>query len=105
MKFYNKTSGPLMVSMSSGASIFAPPKAWFSVPDNEGISANLVDFISKGYIIAQQVEAPPVVKPAAVSIPLIIKSSRESTAAATPSNSQIQAPVVADKTSKAAKTK
>ena len=56
MKFFNRMPSPLVVVMSSGTTLVAQAKAWFSIPDHEASSASIIDHVAKGHISAGQPE-------------------------------------------------
>jgi hypothetical protein len=89
-KYYNKNSGPLAVSLKSGAPACLPGKAWTEIPPEEEGSEDLIQNVKKGFLtrfdnsvadpqpvekaqpVAKKMEAAPAVEakvPAAVMSP------------------------------------
>lgn len=49
-KYYNKNSGPLAVTLKSGAPACLPGKAWTEIPLEEEGSEDLIQYVKKGFL-------------------------------------------------------
>jgi hypothetical protein len=73
-KYYNKTRGPLAVSLSSGASAIIPPKTWVEIDAADAGSPDMISLVGRGYLVKSKVEelsapAEPVAPEAPVPAP------------------------------------
>jgi hypothetical protein len=69
MLYYNRTNGPLAITLVSGASTIAPPKAYFEIPKGENTSSSVADHVAKGHIVMAAVQPEdPVTAPAPVVV-------------------------------------
>ena len=59
VKYYNRTRGPLSVTLASGASTAVAPKSWIDVPIDEDGSANLGELVLKGLLVRAAVQPEP----------------------------------------------
>jgi hypothetical protein len=72
-KFYNTTRGPLGASLSSGASVSFPPKAWTEVDDADAASASLTSLLRKKFIVPSKLVAITDPEPTlADSVPMFV---------------------------------
>lgn len=76
-EYYNKSSGPLVVTLSGGRSLYLHGKAWSTVsPEDEG-AEDLIAYLRKGFLVrfehdkvtlAEPDAEAPAIKPGLVSL-------------------------------------
>ncbi len=70
VRYYNRTRGPLAVTLASGKSVAVAPKSWLEIAPEEDGSASLMTHLSKGHLVRAAVQ-PVLDAPVAVVVPEI----------------------------------
>lgn len=71
--YYNRTKGPLPITLLSGKSVVCPPKSWVEIDPEDAGSPSLLAFERSNALVRQKESAPPVEAVTSALPPAVVK--------------------------------